>query len=216
MTTKIHRGTVYDHILAALRQSKSQDPSVNLAVLFHDISKSNTEGVDEAGEPTYHGHEGAAAELIERIAKRLKFSNEEKDAIIFAATYHMHRFQDMKKSKVVAIRQNPYWNTLKQTIHADRAARGKLFDKDRYDKEMTYVDDLFKTFGAKKDFENKMSKLVDGRRIMALVPKIKGEHIGAIKDQVRDWIVQKDFQVTNDEVDNLVKQLAKDLGYAAV
>lgn len=205
---------VLGHILAALKVSPSKDPTVNMAILFHDIGKLTTQGKD--GEKiTYHGHDNAGVEIFENIAKRLKLSNEERDAIIFAIHYHMQidNFPNMKKTKVVALRQSPYWPVLKQTMYADDMSRGSKATPEKFKKDMDYVEDMSKKFGEKQNFEKRMSDLVNGRMIMGMIPNIKGQDIGKIKDAARELIIQKDFQVSSDEVKTFIKHKAHELGY---
>jgi tRNA nucleotidyltransferase/poly(A) polymerase len=206
---------VLGHVLAALRASKSKDPTVNLAIAFHDVGKLTTGDKDEEGEPTYHGHDDAGVDVFNAIANRLKLSNEERDAILFAISYHMkgHKLPEMKKSKVLAMRQNPNWPVLKDVIYADAAARGPKFKHQTFNKDMEYVEDILSKFGEKDAFEKKMATFVDGRLIMRLVDGIKGADIGKIKNDARDLIVSKDFNITQDEINNYIVQKARELGY---
>lgn len=205
---------VLGHVLAALKTSNSKDYIVNLSILFHDLGKAITQTKDDTG-VHYHGHEDKSVEVIETLANRLKFSNEEKLAMQFAAEYHMHghKFPELKTSKLLNIRQNPNWPILQQTIKADKQARGDKYDQQRYEDDMKYVDNIFTKFGEKQAFEKKMSAFVDGRLIMGLVPKIKGTDIGKIKDATREMIISKDFNVDKNEVINFIQQQAKELGY---
>jgi tRNA nucleotidyltransferase/poly(A) polymerase len=211
---KLQRGSVYYHVLAALHQSKSTDPVVNMSIMAHDVGKATTEDAHEdTGEPTYHGHEGAGKEIIEKMAKRLKFSNDERDAILFAAAYHMHKFPTMKKSKVLAMRQSPHWDVLKQTMYADKSSRLGMYNKQNLDRDMDHADDVLQTFGKKEEFEKKMSAFVDGKLIMSLVPKIHGIDIGKIKDAAREMIIAKSFVVDVIEVKAFIRAQAIKLGY---
>tara|TARA_R110000765_G_scaffold168497_1_gene273556 strand:+ start:28457 stop:29938 length:1482 start_codon:yes stop_codon:yes gene_type:complete len=211
---KLQRGSVYYHVLAALHQSKSTDPVVNMSIMAHDLGKATTEDAHEdTGEPTYHGHEGAGKDIIEKMAKRLKFSNDERDAILFTAAYHMHKFPTMKKSKVLAMRQSPHWDVLKQTMYADKSSRLGMYNKQNLDRDMDHADDVLQTFGKKEEFEKKMSAFVDGRMIMSMVQGIKGADIGKIKDAAREMIISRSFDVEVIEVKAFIRAQAIELGY---
>ena len=199
---------VFGHIMSALRHSRSKVPIVNMAILFHDVGKLVTQGVNDEGLPSYHGHEGDdGIAVFENIANRLKFSTAEKLAIEFAIKYHMlaDNFQNMKKSKVVAMRQSPYWNILSEVMYTDNVSRGKAADVNDYNKEMQYVEDLFAKFGEKDAFEQRMKNFVDGRMVMELRPDAKTTDIGVIKNAARDFVIQKDFQVSPEEVKEFIK-----------
>lgn len=201
-------GNVFQHVLAALRTSKSKDAIINLAIMAHDLGKIATKGANEEGAVTYKGHEDAGKEIFEKIAERLKFSNDERDSVLFAIEYHMqgHRFPEMKKSKIISIRQNKNWPVLKDVLHADQAARGPDFQHKNWIKDMDYVEDIFKKFGEKETFEKKMSTFVDGRKIMELRPDVKGFQIGVIKNAAREYVIQNDFNVTPEDVKEFIKR----------
>jgi tRNA nucleotidyltransferase/poly(A) polymerase len=210
-------GNVFAHTMSALRTSKSNDPLVNMAILFHDIGKLVTKTyAPDTNKVRYHGHEGESNKVFDNVANRLKFTNEQKEAILFSAQHHMigHKLDEVKKSRLLNLRQNKNWDTLKHTIYADEASRGATkFDPTDYEKRMNQVEDVTKKFGEKQEFEKKMSGFVDGRLIMNLVPLIKGTDIGKIKDTTREWIITQDFNVSSDDVVKYVKHLGRELGY---
>ena len=193
---------VLGHVLEAVKASKSDNPLVNLAVLFHDVGKTTTLG-DKNGQPTYHGHEGAGAEVFRGIADRLKFSNADREAIEFAIVNHMHghNMEKLNDKTLLRLRQNPHWDLLKDVIYSDEASRGeKLFEPEKFDKKMAHADTVMQKFGKKEEFEKKMSAKIDGKLIMSLIPGVQGTEIGRIKNAVRDWILEKGFDVTPEEV----------------
>lgn len=209
-------GDVFRHILSALIHSKSKDPISNIGIMTHDLGKANSKALNDKGGISYKGHEKTGVEIFEKIANRLKFSNDQRDSVLFAIEYHMqgHNFPDLKKSTVMSLRQDKNWPILKDVIYADQASRGPTFDKASYDKDMDYVENVFKTFGEKQAFEKRMAQFVDGRMIMSLVDGIKGKDIGIIKNAIREKIVETDFNISKEEVIEYIGKLAKELGYA--
>lgn len=196
-------GGVFKHTMAALRASQSNDPVTNLAILFHDVGKPVTRGYTDQGSVSYKGHETAGLPLFDVIANRLKFSNEEKKAIKFAMEHHMkgHRIKELNKSKILALRQNPNWHHLANTMRADDASRGEpLFDPKEFQDRMDYIENIYKSFGETQEFEKRMSALVDGKAIMLIHPGIKGQDIGRIKSATREYIISKEFDVSPEEV----------------
>ena len=124
-----------------------------------------------------------------------------------------HNLVDMKKARILSIRQNPNWEVLKNVVYSDEAARKHLFNPQEHETKMNKVEDISKRFGEKQAFEKRMATFVDGRMIMTLLPKIKGINIGIIKDKTRDWIITNDFNVTKEEVVNYIQTLGRELGY---
>jgi len=199
---KILEGNAYEHTLAALRASKSTDPVELICCLLHDIGKAITHK-EENGKHSYNGHEFDGLKLVDDIAVRLKLPNKDKEAIKFAMEHHMkaHKIKELNKNKLLAIRQNPNWPYLKSTIYSDEASRGTpLFNEKEFQDKMEYIESVFKKFGETEAFEKKMSELITGKIIMELIPGIQGKDIGIIKEKIRQWIVDNDFQVTPEEV----------------
>lgn len=188
---------------------------VSLKELCHDVGKLISKRYED-GKVNYRGHEGESKRVLDIIADRLKLSNEQKEAIPFAAENHMigHKMDELKKSKLLTLRQNKNWDVLKHTIWADEASRGPtLFDPKEYEDKMNKAETLAHQFGQKQDFEKKIAGFVNGQLIMTLIPGIKGPDIGIIKNQVRDWIVQNDFKVAPKEVKEYIEDRARELNY---
>ncbi|MDD5651691.1 MAG: CCA tRNA nucleotidyltransferase, partial [Candidatus Nanoarchaeia archaeon] len=95
-------GNVFQHTIEALKSQELKDPIINLSVLMHDVGKINTQSVDDQGFIHYLRHAQEADKLIDQIADRLKFDNETRTKIQFAAINHMkiHEFLDMSNSKI--------------------------------------------------------------------------------------------------------------------
>lgn len=196
------KSLVLGHVLEAVKASKSINPITNLAILFHDIGKAVTLGWKEDGQPTYYGHESAGVPIFNEIAKRLRFSNEDKEAIVFAIENHMHghKLDKMNDKSALRLGQHPHWNVLKDVVYSDEASRGSLFNPDQYNAKIDRVDKLVARLGDKEKFEKRMAQLINGKMIMELLPGIDGKQIGAIKNNIRDWILQKDFNVSAEEI----------------
>lgn len=209
-------GNVFIHTLEALKKSRLDDPLANMALMFHDLGKPVSHHYDPIKDKMrYQGHDKQGVDVLTIIANRLKFSNDQKEAIKFAIEFHMvgHDMSNMKTSKILALRQNKNWEILKNVLYSDDAARQHLFNPDKYEKRMQKVEDTVKRFGEKEAFEQKMSAIVDGKLIISLIPRIKGKDIGIIKDQAREWVISKEFNVDKKEVAQFIKNCATTLGY---
>jgi tRNA nucleotidyltransferase (CCA-adding enzyme) len=203
-------GGAYEHTLAAVSSSKSKDPVQNIAVLLHDIGKGLTLAYID-GQPTYHGHEAVSAELANKIGTRLRMTNDQKEAIEFAAAHHMkgHNIDKLTDKNILKLRQSPHWDTLYNTIYSDEASRGSLFDPTKFQQKMDHVEALYQKYGDSKELEARMSALIDGKLIMSVIPGIQGAQIGLTKNAIRDWILDNEFNVTADDVVNKIKELNK-------
>lgn len=79
-------GNTGAHTVLALRQAENMPPRVKFAVLLHDIGKITTPALEL---PHHHGHDKAAAPLINEICRRLKVPNGYRNFALAAAAYHM-------------------------------------------------------------------------------------------------------------------------------
>jgi len=208
-------GGVYDHTLAALRKSRVNDVTTNLAILFHDVGKINTQEYDENGRVSYKRHESVGANMIDNIGKRLKFSNDSIESFRFATKEHMifHLLDVVKKSRLVALRQNKNYEVLKEVAYADAASRMHLFDEQEFNDSVARVEAIHKEFGEKAKFEERMSGLINGKMIIDLAKdfgvEIDGPKIGKIKRIVRERIIELNWDITLRETIEMVYGLLK-------
>ncbi len=201
--TREHGGTVFSHVLAALRISDTADPIKNLAILLHDIGKGVTLSM-VGGLPKYLGHAKAGITLVNNIADRLKMSNKEREAMLFAVGNHMkfHDILKMKASKIAKMVSDENWDVLLAVAHADEFSRGEAFShKGAFEKQVEKCLDVKKKFGMAK--VNKQLKLVDGNHVINLTGLKPGPKVGAIIRKVTEYIMDND--ITDQAViDNLI------------
>jgi hypothetical protein len=160
-------------------------------------------------------YEKRGLDIFKIVSDRLKFSNNQKESIQFGIENHMvgHKMGELKKSKLLNLRQNKNWDVLKNVIYGDEASRKHLFNPEEHEAKMQKAEELATQFGKKDEFEKKISALVNGRMIMDILPKIKGSDIGKIKDQTRDWIVMNDFNVSSEQISQFIQKAGNELGY---
>lgn len=74
------------------------------AVLLHDIGKPPCASVDADGRIRFNGHEHRGAMMAEGVARRLRFSNAETEAIVEMVRNHM-AFKDTPRMRVAKLRR---------------------------------------------------------------------------------------------------------------
>lgn len=82
-----HIYDVYTHILKAMVGSQP-NPTIRLALLFHDIGKPAVAHFDEKGEQHFYSHPKKSAEITEKIMTRLHFDNDTKNKVITLVKFH--------------------------------------------------------------------------------------------------------------------------------
>jgi tRNA nucleotidyltransferase/poly(A) polymerase len=182
-------GTVYAHVLAALRKSDTADPIKNLAILLHDVGKGVTFSQKE-GLPRYLEHAKMSVNLVRDIANRLKMSNKDKDALLFAVGNHMkfHTILNMRPSKIAKLVSDDNWDVLLAVARADEFARGETFmHKGEFEKIVDKAIKIKEKFGM--PVVNNTLKLVDGKHVMNLTGLKPGKKIGEIIRKTTEWII---------------------------
>ena len=201
-------GTVYSHVMAALKKSDTADPIKNLAILLHDVGKGVTLS-HEKGLPRYLGHARKSVELVNAIADRLRMSNKDKEALVFAVGNHMkfHKILDMKPSKIAKIVSDDNWDVLVAVGKADEFARGHMFmHKGEFEKIVDKAIKVKEKFGAKQ--VNKQVKMVDGKDVMRLTGLKPGPEVGKVITQTTAWILDNDIE-DKEEIENYIRRFAK-------
>jgi len=205
--TRGQGGTVYSHVMAALKKSDTADPIKNLAILLHDVGKGVTLSQKD-GLPQYLGHAESSIKLVNAIADRLKMSNQEREALLFAVGNHMkfHKILDMKPSKIAKIVSNDHWDVLLAVGRADEFARGYMFmHKGEFEKIVDKAIKVKEKFGTKQ--VNKQIKLVDGKHAMELTGMKSGPKLGELITKVTEYIMDNNIE-DKEEIDKLILKYA--------
>lgn len=182
-------GGVLKHTLEALRSYKGSNPTVNMAILFHDVGKLNTWSDGDH----YYKHDLEGVKLIEKIAERMKLTNDMKDAMSFCAENHMliHNFLNLKNATIYKLMQHKYWDVLLKVAEADSRSRLHKFDQDEWDRIMKKIDSMEEKW-ANAQAMAEIKKIVNGHTVMKLrdlTTKNDGPKIGKIIKSTIDWIV---------------------------
>ena len=206
--TRGEGGTVFSHVMAALKKSDTANPIKNLAILLHDIGKGVTL-THEKGLPKYLGHAQKSVELVNTIADRLKMSNKERDSLVFAVGNHMkfHNILKMRPSKIAKLVADENWDVLVSVAKADEYARGHMFKHaGEFEKIVDKAVKVKEKFGQKQ--VNKQIKLVDGKDVMRLTGLKPGPKVGKIITTVTAWIMDNDIE-DKDQIEKKIKEFAE-------
>ena len=199
-------GTVYAHVISALRKSNTADPIKNLAILLHDVGKGVSFSQKE-GLPQYLRHAHASVELVNSIADRLKMSNKDKDSLIFAVGNHMkfHDLLNMKASKIARLVNDENWDVLVAVGRADEFSRGEIFKhKGDFEKIIDKAIKIKNKYGMIR--VNQTLKIIDGNRVMDLTGLSPGPKVGAVIKKVTEIILDKGIDPNDSEtIDNLIR-----------
>ena len=87
-----HTTDVWTHSLDALKECPSLNPIVRLATLLHDVAKPQTFEIRN-DKITFYNHEIVGSRIADRIAKRLKLSNNQRKQLFTLVRFHMFYYQ---------------------------------------------------------------------------------------------------------------------------
>ncbi|MCM8776247.1 MAG: HDIG domain-containing protein, partial [Candidatus Omnitrophica bacterium] len=96
-------GDVFAHTHAVIKRLKNPSVVLAFSALFHDLGKPATYAVRN-GRITFYGHASLGADLASRIMKRLRFSNDEIQAVGTCIENHM-KFGDVQKMRLGKLKQ---------------------------------------------------------------------------------------------------------------
>ena len=118
-----------------------------------------------------------------------------------------YKAEQMKPSKLLALKNSPYWNELKDVLYADIHSRGgkSQFAKnpEDYKNILQQFDTRTKGLGNAKQVKNKLKELVDGHMVMKLTGAT-GSEIGRILRAVEEWIINERPDATPEEVEQYI------------
>lgn len=87
-----HVFQVFEHNILSLKFCPSPKYTVRLAALLHDIAKPKTRRFVN-GAATFYNHEYVGAKMVDRILTRLKFSTDDRLAVVNLVKNHMFYYQ---------------------------------------------------------------------------------------------------------------------------
>lgn len=86
-TSKFHHKDLWVHTKTAVKNGRP-DPTLRWALLLHDVGKVHTREYAE-GEVTFHHHELLGRMMGDGVLRRFRFSNEERQKILFLIENHL-------------------------------------------------------------------------------------------------------------------------------
>ncbi len=178
---KHHIYTIYQHCLMSLRHCPSEKLEVRLAALFHDIAKPQTKR-GEGLNATFYNHDHVGARIVERMLKRMKFSNDIIDKVVLLVDNHMFYYnpEEVGESSVRKLIRKVGLANVKDLIDlriADRLGSGTPKAKPYKLRHLEYIIEKV----SKDAVSVKMLK-INGSDLMQDLKLAPGPKIGAILD----------------------------------
>jgi len=204
-----HLLDVGNHSLESLRNSKSRDPIVNLAILLHDAGKPTVARVQKDGVITFYNHEMVGASLARSIAKRLKLSKKQEEKLVTLVRWHQFSVDEKQTDKAIRrFIRNVGKENIKDMLQlrtADRLGGGA--------RETSWRMELFK----KKLIEVQKEPFlitdlkINGNEVMKTLKIHPGPLVGRLLNQLFEEVVDKKLKNEKEALLKRLKQIAKKL-----
>ena len=186
---KHHIYTIYQHCLMSLKKCPSKKLEVRLAALFHDIAKPQTKR-GEGLNATFYNHDHLGARIVEKMLRRLKFSNEVIDKVVLLVDNHMFYYnpEEVGEASVRKLIKKVGLENVKDLIDlriADRLGSGTPKAKPYKLRHLEYLIEKV----SKDAVSVKMLK-INGRDLMQDLKLAPGPKIGAILDVLLAEVIE--------------------------
>ena len=184
-----HIYTIYQHSILSLKFCPSAKLEVRLAALFHDIAKPQTKR-GEGPDATFYNHDHVGARVVEKILKRLRFSNDVVEKVRTLIDNHMFYYNpdEVGESSVRRLIQKVGLQNMKDLIElriADRLGSGVPKAKPYKLRHFEYIIEKV----SQDAVSVKMIK-INGNDLMKELKLKPGPKIGAILDVLLSEVIE--------------------------
>jgi poly(A) polymerase len=200
-----HKADVYNHILEVVG-GVANDPTLRLAALFHDVGKPQSRTQGEDGQYHFYGHEDISAVMAEDAMRRLRFSNDEIDAVRKLVALHMRPVGYTKRWSNGSVRKlvrdaGESLPLLLDLARADLAA-GAMPERSSLDNLRQRVAQV------QVEEPERLSFRPDGNDIMRELNLRPSQAVGKVKKEIEGLILEGELAPTQEAVLTYLRSLA--------
>ena len=215
-----HFGDVFEHTMALLdydvKHFQSEDITVRLALLLHDIGKIRTRSVGDDGRVHFYEHEFVGSDMVVDILKRLKYDNKTIDDVRFLIKNHMRtknfgndceKIKTKHFNKLAYTCKNEYrYKSLARVIDCDNNSHKAEHNiTGQYDYFVSHMDDAVKMFNYKLP--------VDGNDVMDVLKISGGVLVKKVLERLMNRAYPNPDTLTKDsclkQIPNITKEILK-------
>lgn len=185
-----HALNLWDHTMEVVRLTPAR-PEVRWAAFFHDIGKPYTRQVDGEGNAHFPNHDAVGAELVDRIAQRLRFPLAKAERIRTLVARHMFTF-DMGPRGMRRLYAQLGEEGLRDLLDlklADMVGTGGRFVADAYDAFTEFRKRLDDTLAQSTAFTVRDLN-VNGHDVMAVLGIPPGPRVGEVLELLLNEVLE--------------------------
>ncbi|MFC1657919.1 HD domain-containing protein [Candidatus Omnitrophota bacterium] len=186
------RQDIRDYLNEEITSGRNRLALIKLGALMHDIGKPQTLRIEE-GKVMFHGHERVGSDIFEKVAKRLRLSNEETGMLKKIIRFHLRpgyladnpvltrrgRFRFFRDAASEAV------SVLLISLADQRATRGHLTTRQSRMRQERVVRRLIREYFQKKT-EKKIVRLINGNDLIKRFKLKPSPLIGRILSQAEE------------------------------
>jgi putative nucleotidyltransferase with HDIG domain len=211
-----HHKDIFYHTLQVVDNAARLSPKtrIRFAALVHDIAKPRTRRIDPQKGFTFHGHDEIGARMFEKVARRMKLSNELRDYLQKMIRLHLRPIALAKKEvtdsaiRRVMVAAGEDLDDLMTLCRADittknpRLVKRYLGNFDRVEKKMQDV--------TERDKLRAFQSPVRGDVIMRECNLTEGRLVGKIKKAIEDAILDGRIENSYDAAFDYLQKIKND------
>ncbi|MEC7821125.1 MAG: HD domain-containing protein, partial [Candidatus Neomarinimicrobiota bacterium] len=194
-TGEWHHKDIFYHTMQVVDNAAQLSSKMKLrfAALVHDIAKPNTRKIDPKKGYTFHGHDAIGERMLNKVAKRMKLSNELKDYIKKLTLLHLRPIALAKKEitdsavRRVMVMAGDDIDDLLTLCRADITTKNPQRVK-KYMSNFEQVELKMKDV-AERDALKSFQSPVRGAEIMKICGLTEGPVVGEIKVAIEEAIL---------------------------
>ena len=197
-----HHKDIFYHTLQVVDNiaEKTEKADLRFAALIHDIGKPKTRRLDKNKGWTFHGHDAIGANMVDKMAKRMKLSNQTREFLKKLTLLHLRPIslakEDVTDSAVrrLMVTTGEEVDDLMTLCRADITSKNpKLVKKymENFQRVETFMQDV-----TERDAYRAFQSPVRGDQIMKECGLPPGKTVGKIKEAIENAIL--DGEIEND------------------
>lgn len=192
-----HKADVFEHTLEVVEGVPS-DLALRFAALFHDVGKPTTRTMGEDSQYHFYGHEDVSAKMANDAMRRLRFGNDEIEAVKDLCLMHMR-----------PVGYTPKWSdgTVRRFVRGAGGSMAKLLALARADlasgamPERSHLDELVaRVEQVRVEEPERLSFHPDGTDIMREMGLQAGVAVGKVKKELEDLILEGTLKPSREAV----------------
>ena len=197
-----HHKDIFYHTLQVVDNiaEKTEKADLRFAALIHDIGKPKTRRLDKNKGWTFHGHDAIGANMVDKMAKRMKLSNQTREFLKKLTLLHLRPIslakEDVTDSAVrrLMVTAGEEVDDLMTLCRADITSKNpKLVKKymENFQRVETFMQNV-----TERDAYRAFQSPVRGDQIMKECGLSPGKTVGKIKEAIENAIL--DGEIAND------------------